>query len=119
MPSPFPGMNPYLEQSEVWQDFHLNYIARIQEALATEVGPNYFVKVETRLYIHELSAEERRYARRADVSVSASPRVEASVATTVAEPLTAPMKVSLPSNAIPGWKFAIIGTVESSPLSSC
>jgi hypothetical protein len=22
MPSPFPGMNPYLEQADVWDDFH-------------------------------------------------------------------------------------------------
>jgi Protein of unknown function (DUF4058) len=22
MPSPFPGMNPYLEQEDHWQDFH-------------------------------------------------------------------------------------------------
>ena len=22
MPSPFPGMNPYLEQDDVWHDFH-------------------------------------------------------------------------------------------------
>ena len=22
MPSPFPGMNPYLEQEDAWRDFH-------------------------------------------------------------------------------------------------
>jgi hypothetical protein len=26
MPSPFPGMNPYLEQADVWQDFHQSFI---------------------------------------------------------------------------------------------
>ena len=28
MPSPFPGMNPYLEQPDVWHDFHQGFIPR-------------------------------------------------------------------------------------------
>ena len=27
MPSPFPGMNSYLEQEDVWRDFHKRFIA--------------------------------------------------------------------------------------------
>ena len=41
MPSPFPGMNPYLEQSDVWEDFHLEFISRAREILSGEVGGNY------------------------------------------------------------------------------
>ncbi len=26
MPSPFPGMNPYIEQDAYWQDFHLDFV---------------------------------------------------------------------------------------------
>jgi hypothetical protein len=26
MPSPFPGMNPWLEQDDVWEDFHSRYL---------------------------------------------------------------------------------------------
>ncbi len=48
MPSPFPGMNPYLEQNDTWEDFHANFIIRAQEALSTQVGQNYLVKVEVR-----------------------------------------------------------------------
>jgi hypothetical protein len=70
MPSPFPGMNPYLEQSDTWEDFHTNFITRAQEALSGQFGPNYLVKVEARLILHELSAEERRYLGKADVGVS-------------------------------------------------
>jgi hypothetical protein len=46
MPSPFPGMNPYLEQPDAWQDFHQGYIARARDALAAQVLPKYFVKLE-------------------------------------------------------------------------
>ena len=70
MPSPFPGMNPYLEQNDAWEDFHQNYITHAQEALAAEVGVNYVVKIETRLYVHELAAADRKFTARADVSLS-------------------------------------------------
>src|SRR5437867_4358109 len=72
MPSPFPGMNPFLEQEEVWQDFHQRFITYSAGALAAQVEPDYIVKIEEHLYIHELSAE-RRLLGRGDVTISASP----------------------------------------------
>lgn len=59
MPSPFPGMNPFLEQNDTWEDFHQEFLTRARSPLARQVEPEYYVKMETRLYIHELSAEER------------------------------------------------------------
>jgi hypothetical protein len=35
MPSPFPGMDPYLERDEVWYDFHKRFIAYAAEMLGT------------------------------------------------------------------------------------
>ena len=35
MPSPFPGMNPFLEQDDVWHDFHEKIIPMIAERLAS------------------------------------------------------------------------------------
>lgn len=71
MPSPFPGMNPFLEQPDAWEDFHQDFLVRAREALMAEVGEHYLVRIETRLYLHELSAEERRFIGRADVAVAA------------------------------------------------
>src|SRR5438445_2920632 len=95
MPSPFPGMNPYLEQNDTWEDFYHNFITHTQEMLTGLVGPNYLVKVEVRLYLHELSAEERRYFGRADVGVTAplGPEKSAPGASSVA----APVKLLLPA----------------------
>ncbi len=73
MPSPFPGMNPYLEQNDTWEDFHHNFMTRAQEQLSRQVGPNYLVKIEVRLMLHERSAEERQFIGRADVGVTAPP----------------------------------------------
>jgi hypothetical protein len=33
MPSPFPGMNPYLEQYDAWHDFHERFIPLAAELL--------------------------------------------------------------------------------------
>jgi hypothetical protein len=94
MPSPFIGMNPYLEQSDAWVDFHDNFIVRIQDTLNDRVGPNYLVKLEVRLILHERSAEERRFFGIADVGVSdplnrSAPRDGATIA--------APLQLELPA----------------------
>lgn len=60
MPSPFPGMNPYLEQPSVWEDFHMAFATEIRESLSAQVRPSFFVKLEERVFIHEPSSEERR-----------------------------------------------------------
>src|SRR4051794_30442956 len=70
MPSPFPGMNPHLEQEGVWHDFHQSFIPAAREFLLPQLRPRYLVKVEVHLYIHELPAEQRRLVGRADVAVT-------------------------------------------------
>ena len=72
MPSPFPGMNPFLEQDDAWHDFHEKIIPAIAERLVVQVRPTYIVKIDEHVYVHELPPEPRRYLGRADVSVSRS-----------------------------------------------
>ncbi|MEX2170132.1 MAG: DUF4058 family protein [Pirellulales bacterium] len=69
MPSPFPGMNPYLEQVDVWHDFHQSFVAHIRDAIAPQIRPKYLAKIDENVYIHELSAEERHLLGRPDVAV--------------------------------------------------
>jgi len=63
-------MNPYLEQNDTWEDFHQSFITHARDVLSGQVGSNYLVKIEVRLYLHELSVEERRFTGRADVGVA-------------------------------------------------
>jgi len=70
MPSPFPGMNPYLEQPGVWPDFHVTLLTELRRALVAQVSEKYVVGVEEELFIHEATAEERRLTARADVAVT-------------------------------------------------
>lgn len=46
MPSPFPGMNPYLEQHDLWHGFHLTFLSRLQASLNTQLVPNNFADLD-------------------------------------------------------------------------
>lgn len=70
MPSPFPGMNPYLEQDDVWNDLHHRLMPQVAATLVAQVRPAYIVRLEEHLFIHELPAEDRRFFGRSDVSVA-------------------------------------------------
>jgi Protein of unknown function (DUF4058) len=70
MPSPFPGMNPYLEQTAHWQDFHGEFLASLRRQLIPRLAPEYIVQVQEHLYIHDLPPEPRRLVGYADVSVA-------------------------------------------------
>ena len=94
MPSPFPGMNPYLEQEDVWHDFHEAFLPRAREALAAQLSADYIVKIDQHVYIHEPAAEQRVFAGRGDVLV-ASRQPAWPAASTV--PAPAPAHVTLPA----------------------
>ncbi len=53
MPSPLPGMNPYLENPELWAEFHSRMIVAIADALDDCLSRDYRVAVEKRVYLSE------------------------------------------------------------------
>jgi hypothetical protein len=71
MSFPFPGMNPYLEQPDVWHDFHYSIVLAIRSTLTPLIRPAYLAKIDENVYVHELSAEERVLLGRPDVAVLA------------------------------------------------
>ncbi len=72
MPSPFPGMNPCLEQNDVWHDFHQHFTTALAEALGALVAPRYIVMIDEHAYIHELDVDLRRTVGRPDAFVTPS-----------------------------------------------
>lgn len=58
MPSPFPGMNPYLEQPAFWSSFHTRLMVAIADTVAPQLRPNYYIEVETRTYQDQAEPEE-------------------------------------------------------------
>lgn len=53
MPSPFPGMDPWLEHPAYWPDVHHHLISAIQASLSEQVRPRYVARVEERVYISD------------------------------------------------------------------
>src|ERR1700694_2259307 len=50
MPSPFLGMDPYLEHPALGPDVHNRVLAALADTLAPEVAPRYYVALERRTY---------------------------------------------------------------------
>ncbi|MBW4451280.1 MAG: DUF4058 family protein [Nostoc indistinguendum CM1-VF10] len=50
MTYPFPGMNPYLEDPELWPGVHGRLIIAIADYLSPQLRPKYFVAIEERIY---------------------------------------------------------------------
>jgi Protein of unknown function (DUF4058) len=67
MSSPFPGMNPFLEQDDAWHDFHEKIIPVIAERLVVQVRPEYIVNIDEHIYSGlpdpPLEAEHQAWAK--------------------------------------------------------
>lgn len=51
MPSPFPGMDPFIEACGRWEDFHPQFIGEIHRTLAAALPERYFVSLAVRSYV--------------------------------------------------------------------
>lgn len=51
MPSPIPGMDPYLEAPDLWPDVHHAFIAEMQGELNAVLRPEYVARIELRVYV--------------------------------------------------------------------
>ena len=50
MSSPFPGMNPYLENPRLWPQVHKRLIVEIADAMNPQLLPQYWMSIEERVY---------------------------------------------------------------------
>ena len=57
MPSPFPGMDPYLE-GHLWPDVHHSLASQIRDQLAPAVRPRYVARIEVQVTTDETPASE-------------------------------------------------------------
>src|SRR4051812_37288097 len=93
MPSPFPGMDPYLESPEIWPDVHHRLISEIQTAMIPGLRPRYVARVELRVYISD-EDDPGRQALVPDVRVEKTPKRKGAgkpqPALAVTEPLIVP-----------------------------
>ncbi len=59
MPSPFPGMDPYIEAFDLWEDFHDDLIAAIKGVILDALPPGYITRTRKRSYIALVEAQEK------------------------------------------------------------
>ena len=70
MASPFPGMNPYLENPLFWSEIHNLLIAAIFRKLNPQLRPKYKVAIEKRIY--QITDEDSLLVGVADVAVQST-----------------------------------------------
>ena len=51
MPSPFPGMDPYLEDPAMWPDVHQRFITYLSDAMQPHIRPQYSARIGERIYV--------------------------------------------------------------------
>ncbi len=76
MRSPFPGMDPYLEDSDIWPDLHDALIAAMREELAPLLSPNYLARLNRRTYL--LEPDDLELIGLPDVAILSRKRVKPS-----------------------------------------
>lgn len=94
MPSPFPGMDPYLEEPWIWLDFHLTFTVNMRTELTKRVPPRYVALADRYVWVQEPEDEAQTQRRRPDVFVveKRTPPEGTAAAT-----ITAPVEIVLPS----------------------
>ena len=106
MPSPFPGMDPYLEISGDWRDFHSRFLNGCADALAERLPKNYIARIEEQFQVLEYpqETEQRRYPDVAIARVRPSPPT-ADPATAIAtlEPEVIPLVTTIIEEVKERW----------------
>ncbi|MEH2182253.1 DUF4058 family protein [Nostoc sp.] len=92
MGNPFPGMNPYLEQPELWHQVHNRLIVVIADDLTPQIAPKYRVSIKERVYT---SVDDILLVGIADVAVAKRNTTDNSTTLTAAK-LAEPSKVKVP-----------------------
>jgi len=59
MPSPFPGMDPFIEDQE-WDDFHVAWHVVVSELLGAALEPRYVARIERREYLKRFAGPQER-----------------------------------------------------------
>jgi uncharacterized protein DUF4058 len=60
MPSPFPGMDPYLEDPAIWPDFHAEFVGCLRKAIGDGLPGNYDACINERVTLIEALDEPAR-----------------------------------------------------------
>jgi hypothetical protein len=86
VPSPFPGMDPYLESPAFWQGFHTRFLVEIGNELVACLPPGYYADVEQTVWLHDFLEDGPTQAIRPDAYVAGERSNTATAVLTVNPP---------------------------------
>jgi hypothetical protein len=111
MPSPFPGIDPFIESSGYFAEFHGSLMVEIRNELNKRLPRGYAATLDLYVWIHEPEAKSRRRRVGPDVYVrEGSSAARASSSSTIA---AAPMQITLPTVERRKQKFVKIEDLET------
>lgn len=90
MKSPFPGMDPYLEDPQVWPGFHHALAEEIKAHLNEQIGPKYFADVEVRTVMQEVGAAASQVMYPDAAILAQKPRIVRETAVVTPSPIPLP-----------------------------
>lgn len=105
MPSPFPGMNPYLEQEVIWHDFHERFLPAAATYLVPQIRPKYIVLIDENIYLHDIPSAERRPLGRPDLSVARGKSLASLSGSGALGVMEAPAQVLLPEEDVESLSY--------------
>jgi hypothetical protein len=99
MPSPFPGMDPYLEQEILWHDFHERFLPAAAAQISAQVLPRYIVLIDEHVYLYDVELDEGRPIGRPDLAVTSGREPVVAASPAEAGVIVAPFQVRVPELA--------------------
>jgi hypothetical protein len=94
MPSPFPGMDPYLEDPWLWPDFHLTFVVGLRAELNRRLPTGYVALADRYVWVQEPETEERKRLGKPDVFLTGEGEAKGAPASAA---IVAPVEIVLPS----------------------
>ncbi len=105
MPSPFPGMDPWLEAPGLFPDLHNTLIGYIREVIAAGLPRPYYTAIATRVYVEQ---SDRQIEPDVDVLIRKKrPRLEPADAGGLLIAKPRPLVFRTPSDPIREWAIEI------------
>ena len=108
MPSPFPGMDPFIE-TQAWSDFHLDFLIGVRAALVPRVEPDYIVEVQRYVFLEREDDERLDFVP--DATIAATDAGWRHFAGSAVATL-APVKNTIPMPDRKGQPFLLIQTTR-------
>ncbi len=94
MKSPFPGIDPYLEDQGHWPDFHNTFLTSCRDALLDELPDHYDARIDERFRLFEVDSVRPRLIE-PDVAITRRKGPSTSVAASGGPLLVEPVLVSI------------------------